>query len=127
MIMIRIIRLIGVIILAPFALVWDIITSIWKVVLTIVLALWFVGCSCQPQIVPQRVNIPVKVKLDPLTYNKVMELPRVMRVQEVTQDGLLEYTIDLQNKYLELRNVFYNTVEVDYSSSNKQKGDDNAK
>lgn len=75
-------------------------------------ALMFTGCAAE-RIVTQKVNVPVKVKLDKQTYNKAMELPKLMFVDEITADNIYEYTIDLQNKYILLRNTFYNTVEVD--------------
>lgn len=73
------------------------------------------GCAGEPQVVikPVEKKIPVKIKLDTMTYYKVMQLPKIFYVEQPTADELYDYIIDLQNKYLLLRNIFYNTIEVD--------------
>lgn len=90
-------------------------SKINKILLTslvVASGLMMTGCAAE-RIVTQKVNVPVKVKLDRQTYNKAMELPRLMFTDEITADNIYEYTIDLQNKYILLRNTFYNTVEVE--------------
>lgn len=79
--------------------------------LMIGMAIFSSGCASNEIITVQKQNIPVKVQLDTLTYHKVMQPPKIFFVETITEDGLLEYTIDLQNKYLLLRNTFYNTIE----------------
>lgn len=89
------------------------------IILGLVIAVSVSGCAREPMIVTKKVNIATKVKLDPLTYNQVMQPPKITFVptEQITEYGLLEYTIDLQNKYLLLRNTFYNTIEADYSTN----------
>lgn len=79
--------------------------------LMIGMAIFSSGCASHEVITVQKQKIPVKVQLDTLTYQKVMQPPKIFFVETLTDDGLLEYTIDLQNKYLLLRNTFYNTIE----------------
>lgn len=93
------------------------------IILGLVIAISLSGCAREPMIITKKVNIATKVKLDPLTYNQVMQPPKItfVSVDQIGPDGLLEYTIDLQNKYLLLRNTFYNTIEADKGERNGTK------
>lgn len=93
------------------------------IIFGLVIAVSVSGCAREPMIITKKVNIATKVKLDPLTYNQVMQPPKItfVPVDQIGPDGLLEYTIDLQNKYLLLRNTFYNTIEKDKGRVNGTK------
>ena len=78
------------------------------------LAIGLSGCAAQEIVVTKKVNIPVKVKLEAATYYKVMTPPIVYTESELTIDNLQKYLVDLQNKYLLMRNVFFNTIEPEF-------------
>lgn len=81
-------------------------------VLLIIVILALSGCAGQNVVVqPQKQLVPVKIKIDPLKYQQAMQPPKILFDNNVTEDKLLDYSTDLQNKYMLLRNLFYNTIE----------------
>ena len=81
-------------------------------VLLIIVILALSGCANNGVVVqPQKQLVPVKIKIDPIKYQQVMQPPKILYDNNVSEDKLLEYNVDLQNKYMQLRNMFYNTIE----------------